>query len=163
MSKYLTFSGGGLKFLLPIDNIVELYDADASAEAVDKVMTGDIGRVYWRGVLSSLLDINAVLSVENSNNNNCFIVCKTSDGSGNYAILKVDAIHELVDMPASSFRVIDIENPALKNIADQVCIMPGYQELFYLMHDIDMMILYLHIHGYQTDDAVANSRSLQDE
>jgi hypothetical protein len=142
MSKYLSFEGAGLNFLLPIDNIVELYDADASPEPVDKVLVGDVDRVYWRGILADLLDVNTLLSVESAGNKNCFIVCKGNENTGNYYILKVDAIHELFDMAASSFRVIDIDNPAFKNIADQVCIMPGYDQLFYLMHELEMLFTY---------------------
>ncbi len=143
MKKYLSFSGTGFNFLIPTDNIVELFDANASAEALNAVLVGEREAVYWRGVLSNMLDINELTEIVTNDTNECFVVCKGIEDAGKYFILKVKHIHELLDLDDDRLRAIDIQNPALANISNRVCIMDNNEQLFFVLHEFESIFLSL--------------------
>lgn len=140
MSTYLYFSSIDYRFLLPPANIVELYDADASPEPLDAVLSGDNGAVYWRDNLSSLMDINVLVGKEASKNNRCFVVCKGCEGDAVYYILRVHNIHDLLELDDSGMRHIHIECPLLSAMTQRVCIVPGEQKLYFVLKDVQAII-----------------------
>lgn len=138
MNKYLGFKSAGFDFLLDAKDVVEVFDVDASQEDVNKVLVGSDGDAYWRGTLSSLIDLTALLG-GNQGVGHCYVVCRHEYADDKYHILKVDAITSLFDFSEDQFTNIDLNNENLKGITDKVCLIEEEDQMFLLISDIDKM------------------------
>jgi chemotaxis signal transduction protein len=144
MNTYLHISSREFRFLLSLEQIVELFDADASSESLKSILSGNTGAVYWRDTLSCLLDIDELVGKQASKNNRCYVVCKSETEDQRYFILRVKNIHDLLHLEDTCLRELTIDSTALATMTKSVAIVPGKQELYFVLNNIQGIITAMH-------------------
>lgn len=139
MSRYLRFDSSGFHFLLNIDYVVEVFDAMASVESIEKVLVGKVGEVYWRGKLARMLHFNQLLQQADMLQSHCYVVCALPGRLQQLLILQVDGIHALHDIHNNDFRPVSIHNPKLLALSGSVYLDPVSQQLVFLVDDLERL------------------------